>query len=35
MVCECVSECVYIHIYMFNEIRRAVETYVFMLKCES
>ena len=24
-----------LHIYMFDEIRRAVETYIFMFKCES
>ena len=26
---------IYLHIYMFDEIRRAVETYIFMFKCES
>lgn len=26
---------VYLHTYKFNEIRRAVETYIFMFKCES
>ena len=26
---------IYLHIYMFDKIRRAVETYIFMFKCES